>query len=268
MPLLDEQDKDKMQQSTQTVQPVQPMQPVQPAQPAQQPQSAVPQARPTVAGQQTQRPSRGTGFMGIKRVLGASQGSRVGQGVTSRLQSAGEAARTGLATAAQDFAKKAGEESDRLKRQKLEAQSTLKGIKEAQGEVADPTAEQQAAFQSIASGQVQSPMGLEQAEDLRIKAMQAGRLGALAGTQSGRQELLRQQFAQRGGYGAKQSALDALILGKTAGRELAQAKSGLAGIGREVSSEEQAAAQRARGLKEEATGLSREVLGDLGLYAG
>jgi hypothetical protein len=201
--------------------------------------------------------------MGIKRVLGASQGSRVGQGVTSRLQSAGEAARTGLTKATEKFEDKAGEESRRLGTQSQAARGALAGIMGAQGQAAAPTAEQQAAFQSIASGQLQSPMGLEQAEELRIKAEQAGRLGALAGTQSGRQELLRQQFAQRGGYGAKQSALDALILGKTAGKELAQARSGLAGIGREVSTEERAAAERARGLKEEATGLSRELLGGL-----
>jgi hypothetical protein len=318
MPLLDEQDKDKMQQSTQTVQPVQP---AQPAQAAQQPQSAAPQVRPAVAGQQTQRPSRGTGFMGIKRVLGASQGARVGQGVTSRLQSAGEAARTGLAEAKRGFEQKATEESERLGTQSRVARGALENIgkgtfrapvytgtlKEkfdqykrqvvpmdsgpnsanaafkkrneenflasltpeekqqydaANAAASIPSQREQEAFQSIASGQLQSPMGLEQAEELRIKAEQAGRLGALAGTQSGRQELLRQQFAQRGGYGAKQSALDALILGKTAGRELAQARSGLAGIGREVSSEEQAAAERARGLKEEATGLSRELLGE------
>lgn len=266
MPLIDEEDKKNqpgMQQPAQQQQ--QPMQ--QPVQPSmQQPKPAQPVARPSVTAPVAggpARPSRGTGFMGVKRVLGASQGARVGQAVTGRLQEAGEQARTGLAQARQQFQTEAGQAAQTMGSQAELARGALTGIAGGTGAVTGPTAEQQAAFQTLASGQYKGPMGLAGAEDLATKTMQAQRLGELAGTQAGRQELLRQQFAQRGGYGAKQSALDALILGKTAGKELAQARTGLTGLERELTTEQKAAAEQARGLKEKTAGLGRELLGGI-----
>lgn len=269
MPLIDEEDKKNQLGMQQPAQPQQqPMQ--QQAAPQQQQPSQIQPAvgKPPVVGQRQYQTGpvkqpRGTGFMGVKRVLGASRGARVGQAVTGRLQEAGELARTGLGQARQQFQTEAGQAAQTMGSQAELARGALAGIAGGTGAVMGPTQEQQAAFQTLASGQYKGPMGLAGAEDLATKTMQAQRLGELAGTQSGRQELLRQQFAQRGGYGAKQSALDALILGKTAGKELAQARTGLTGLERELTSEQKAAAEQARGLKEQTAGLSKELLGGI-----
>ncbi|NDD83945.1 hypothetical protein EBZ38_06670 [bacterium] len=96
-----------------------------------------------------------------------------------------------------------------------------------------PSAEQQAAFQQIATGQYTGPRELTGTEQLASKAYEAQQLGKLAGTAGGRQELLQQQFGQRGGYGSRLSALDALI------------------------------AEQAKALQAQASGLGREVLGEI-----
>ena len=270
MPLIDEEDKKNQPGMQQPAQPQQqPMQQQAAPQQQQQPGQMQPAVgKPPVVGQRQYQTGpvkqpRGTGFMGVRRVLGASQGARVGQAVTGRLQEAGELARTGLGQARQQFQTEAGQVAQTMGSQAELARGALAGIAGGTGAVAGPTAEQQAAFQTLASGQYKGPIGLAGAEDLATKTMQAQRLGELAGTQAGRQELLRQQFAQRGGYGAKQSALDALILGKTAGRELAQARTGLTGLEKELTTEQKAAAEQARGLKEKTAGLGRELLGGI-----
>lgn len=242
-----------------------------PAQPAAQPgaQPSAPSAQPApVAGggmqpQQVKPASKGTGFVGIRRILGASQGSRLGQQVGGRVQQAGQQARAGITGARQEFQQQAGRAGEQMQQQAGVAQQAVSGILGSTGEVAAPTAEQQAAFQQTAAGQYTGPKQLAGTEQLASKAYEAQQLGRLAGTTGGRQELLKQQFGGRGGYGAKLSALDALILGKTGGKELAQAKASTTGLEKELATGEMAASEQAKALQAKAAGFGKEALGAL-----
>jgi hypothetical protein len=232
-------------------------------------QQAAPVAQPApVAGagmqpQAAKPASKGTGFVGIRRILGASQGSRLGQQVGGRVQQAGKQARAGITGARQEFQIQAGRAGQEMEKQAGAAQEAVSGILGGTGEVAAPTAEQQAAFQKTAAGQYIGPKELTGAEQLASKTYEAQQLGRLAGSTAGRQELLQQQFGSRGGYGAKLSALDALILGKTGGKELAQAKAGTAGLEKELATGQMAASEQAKALQAKAAGFGKEALGAL-----
>jgi len=232
-----------------------------------QPATPVGQSTPGTGAAQPQQvkpASKGTGFVGVRRLLGASAGSRLGQQVGGRVQQAGEQARAGIAGARQEFQQKAGRAGEQMQQQAGAAKEAVSGILGATGATVAPSAEQQAAFQQIATGQYTGPRELTGTEQLASKAYEAQQLGKLAGTAGGRQELLQQQFGQRGGYGSRLSALDALILGKTGGRQLAQAKAGTTGLEKELATGEMAAAEQAKALQAQASGLGREVLGEIG----
>lgn len=237
-------------------------------------QPSAPSAQPApVAGggmqpQQVKPASKGTGFVGIRRILGASQGSRLGQQVGGRVQQAGQQARAGITGARQEFQQQAGRAGEQMQQQAGAAKEAVSGILGASGGVVAPSAEQQAAFQQIAAGQYTGPKQLAGGEQLASKTYEAQQLGKLAGTAGGRQELLQQQFGQRGGYGAKLSALDALILGKTGSKQLAQARAGTTGLEKELATGETAAAEQAKALQAKASGFGQEVLGEIQRGAG
>lgn len=269
--------------------------------------------------QQAKPASKGTGFVGIRRLLGASSGSRLGQQVGGRVQQAGQQARAGITGARQQFQEQAGRAGQEMEQQAGIAKQALSGIlsgtgytrpeytgslkekyenwqrravpmdfgpgsahdaaiernkteflssltpEEKQqyeaGQTASfmPTAEQQSAFQRIGAGQYTGPAQLAGAEQLASKAYEAQQLGKLAGSAAGRQELLQQQFGARGGYGSKLGALDALILGKTGGKQLAQARAGAAGLEKELATGQMAAGEQAKALQARAAGLSKDV---------
>lgn len=205
---------------------------------------------------------KGSGFSSVKKIIGASGKSRIGEAVTGRLQEAGEQARAGIAGSRQQFQTQAQQQRQQTQQQQQAAQSALSGIMGVPGGagMTPPTAQQQQATQSLLSGQYQGPTKLQDTETLRAKAAEAETMAQQAGTQYGRQQLLSQQFAQRGGYGARQSALDAMILGKTAGKQLAQAQSQVGGVSGELSAAEAGAQQTARALQQERAGYSKELM--------
>ena len=224
-----------------------------------------------VTPKQVKPSSRGSGFSGIKRIIGASKGSRLGETISGRLQSAGELARSGTAQSREAFQSEAGKQQEEAQKQFKTGMGAISGISQAGavqsgqlGQISQNiTPEQQQAFQGLVTGKYTGPTGLKDVEQLKAKAAEAESLGKLAGSQYGRQELLRQQFAQRGGYGAKQSALDALILGKTGGGQLAQARSGLMGLEEGVKEAEVGAQQTAKAIQQERAGYGKELLGGL-----
>jgi hypothetical protein len=228
-------------------------------------------AVPLAIGQQRvaqpQLYQRGTGFSGIKKIIGASQGSRLGEVVGGRLQQAGQNVRSDITTARQQFQTQAQQQQQQTQQQYTAAQNAMGAIALGGAPSGDMSnlagsisPEQQQAFQALTSGEYKGPTGLTDTSQLQAKAMEAEELGQLAGSQYGRQQLLSQEFGQRGGYGAKQSALDALILGKTAGKQLAQAQSGLTGISQNLAQAEATAQETGKSLKQQQAGYGKQLM--------
>lgn len=197
------------------------------------------QTRATQAAGQT----RGSGFTGVSKFLQANVGSRLGQQVAGRVQQAGQQVQTRLGEAKTGF--QAGLSEAQKQRQEQTAAATAALEKLRSGEMMiNP--EQQAAYQAAASGTIQTPQSLQDIQALQSQAGLAAKLAQGTQTAAGRMGLL-QQTVGRGSspYTRGQSALDALILGQSAG-ELAKARQGIGTLGRQVETEKRVAEEQAR----------------------
>ena len=115
------------------------------------------------------------------------------------------------------------------------------------------------AYQTAIKGEYTGPMGLEDVEGIQSEVAKAQALAGATQTTQGRIAAL-QQMLGRGSrqYTAGQSALDALILGQS-GKELQQARRGVAGLGKALGTQEQLAEEQAKQTGADIAGKGKEL---------
>lgn len=225
------------------------------------PSGTSPSPAPTVApANSTSGPApakQGTGFTNIQRVLGANQGNKLGVTVGSGITGQATQASQALGQAQQQFgtASQAGRvQYGQNEQQKL--QQILANPENASQEDIDFATKYR-------TGQYGGPTGLANTTSLQQQAAQAQALGQLAGSEGGRAGLL-QRFVGGAGYGGGQQKLDQLLLGRTGGSALAQARQQTLGLTGKEQTAEQAAGQQAQQYGSEAAGTRNEVTGKIG----
>jgi hypothetical protein len=204
---------------------------------------ATPSATQQTRATQAAGPIRGTGFTGVSKFLQANVGSRLGQQVSGRVQQAGQEAQSRLAQAKTGFETGLTQAQQERQQQTTAATAALEKLRAGEAAISP---EQQAAYQAAVSGTIQAPKALQDIGAVQTQANLAAKLAQGTQTAAGRMGLL-QQTVGRGPrqYTTGQSALDALILGQSAG-ELAKARQGIASLGRQVESEKLVAEEQAK----------------------
>lgn len=199
----------------------------------------------------------GTGFTNLQRILDANKNNKLGQAVGSGIGQVGNAARSSINQAGQQFQTKVGAEKGRLAGEESLANRVL-------GNVSAATDSDVTAFETIRSGESRGPKGLDNAEDIQSRAQGATQLGKQSGTQYGRQGLL-QRFVGGPNYNAGQQRLDSVLLGQGQGaNQLRQARQGVAGLSNEARTSTLAAEEVGKELEGNAKGLAENVIGQLG----
>lgn len=124
---------------------------------------------------------------------------------------------------------------------------------------APPATDGSQAYQTAIKGEYKGPMGLEDVEGIQTEIGRAQDLAGATQTTQGRIAAL-QQMLGRGSrlYTSGQSALDALILGQS-GKELQQARRGVAGLGRTLGAQEQLAEAQAKQTGADIAGKGKEL---------
>lgn len=115
------------------------------------------------------------------------------------------------------------------------------------------------AYQTAIKGEYKGPMGLEDVEGIQAEIGRAQDLAGATQTTQGRIAAL-QQMLGRGSrlYTSGQSALDALILGQS-GKELQQARRGVAGLGRALGAQDSLAEEQAKQTAADIVGKGKEL---------
>lgn len=181
---------------------------------------------------------KGTGFTNIQKIIGASQGNKLGEAVAGGVQRAGEKARSAVQQAGEKFGQQVQQAGNVQARQ--EQATNLLG----QARAGQLTDEQAAQGQKLIRGEYEGPRDIENASRLAAGAIEAEQLGRAGASGEGRQALL-QRFVGAPQYSYGQQKLDTLLLG--ADREaLSQARAATRGIGDEAVNRIQAARGQAQ----------------------
>lgn len=165
----------------------------------------------------------GTGYTNIQRLIGANRQNQLGQAVGGGIQQAGQQARQQVQQAGQQFQQQTEqnkfdtEQNRQIAQQGLSAPVNLVGT------------EQGKQFGNLIAGNYAGPTGLQNQQALQSQATEASQLGRAIGSQAGQMGLL-QRFVGKPQYQAGQQRLDALLLGQTGGRQLAEARRATAGL--------------------------------------
>lgn len=219
--------------------------------------SPAPSAAPATSTSGPAPAKQGTGFTNIQRVLGANVGNKLGSTVGSGITGQATQASQALGQAQQQFG--TASQAGRVQYGQNEQQK-LQQI------LANPENASQADIDfatKYRTGQYGGPAGLAGTTGLQQQAAQAQALGQLAGSEGGRAGLL-QRFVGGAGYGGGQQKLDQLLLGRTGGPALAQARQQTLGLTGKEQTAEQAAGQQAQQFGSEAAGTRNEVTGKIG----
>jgi hypothetical protein len=163
------------------------------------------QSRRMQVGQQQ---PKATGFTNIQRVIGASQGNRLGSTVAGGVRQAGQQAQSALEKSREEFQK--GLSQSNLATEENQAAASGLIQRAGQGQIGDEDLSQ---AQKFREGQFTGPTQIENASRLGMQASSAESLGRLGTSEGGRQALL-QKFVGRPGYAAGQQKLDTLLLGQ------------------------------------------------------
>jgi hypothetical protein len=198
------------------------------------------------AGQQ------GTGFTNIQRVIGASQGNKLGSAVTSGVQKVGQNVKQNIAQSGQKFQQ--GVQGAQLNTQQNQQQSSGLVDRAAAGQNLSQQDLDQA--ETFRRGDYKGPMELENAAQLAGQGVEAETLGRLGSTAGGRQGLL-QRFVGAPQYSAGQQKLDTLLLGGNK-----EALSGIRGSVRGLGDEAIKAVETARGQAQQAGALNKQFGAD------
>lgn len=219
--------------------------------------SASQRARASQAGGPT---ARGTGFTGVGRYLQANVGSGLGQRVAGRVAQTGQQAAARLGQSVRGFGEQLGATKQQFGNQLGAARGALQSIiagTDGPNQTVDPTA----AYHAVTTGEFKAPTGLQNIQGIQSQAALAGELAKGTETSKGRMGLLREMLG-RGtrGYTSGQSALDSLILGQSGG-QLAAARRGALGLGRQVEAQRSLAEEQARQTGAEFAGAGKELAG-------
>jgi hypothetical protein len=234
-----------------------------PAPQAMQPQPGIAQVGGPPRGSQQARaaqgagPAKTSGFTGAGKILQANVGSRLGQQMAGRVAQAGQQAGQRLGQAVGQFQTGLGQAQTQAGQAYTAGQAALgqiiDGVPQQQVAATEPAPAPVAppmdasqAYQTAIKGEYTGPMGLEDVEGIQSEVAKAQTLAGATQTTQGRIAAL-QQMLGRGSrqYTTGQSALDALILGQS-GKELQQARRGVAGLGKALGTQEQLAEEQAK----------------------
>jgi hypothetical protein len=211
------------------------------------------QSRRMQAGQQQ---PKATGFTNIQRVIGASQGNRLGSTVAGGVQQAGQQATSALEKSREQFQKGLQESSLATDENKQAAQGLIQ--RAGQGQIGEQDLSQ---AQKFREGQFTGPTQLQDAARLGLQASSAEQLGRMGGTEGGRQALL-QKFVGRPGYASGQQRLDTLLLGQD--REaINQARAAASGLSSQAAREIESAAAQAQTTAQANKQFAEQFTGDV-----
>lgn len=201
----------------------------------------------------------GSGFTNLSRYLQANRSNKLGQTVASGVQQAGQQARGAVQQAGQQFQEKAGQERARLGAQEQKAGQIIGA---ATGETGE---EDVKTVQNVLGAEFKGPTGVQNAEEVRARAQEAGSLGRAGGSEAGRFGLLQRYVGQgRPAYSAGQQRLDQMLLGQTGQQQLRQARAGAVGVESETERQIAAAAEQGKELQGQARQVAEATKGKLG----
>lgn len=191
---------------------------------------------------------QGSGYTNIQRIVQANQGNNLGQAVGQGIQKAGQQVSGQLGQAQNQFQQDTTQNTSNTDANNQLAQSVLANP----DQYVDATGAQQTAngvkgnqFQQLLSGVYQGPQTLNNIQQLQGQASDVSQLNKAIGSAGGRMGLL-QRFVGGPQYNSGQQTLDSLLLGKSGGQDLAQARLATAGLGQKVSGAEQGAEAQAQ----------------------
>lgn len=204
------------------------------------------------------RQPAGSGFTNLQKILQANQQNKLGSTIAGGINQAGDAARSNIIKAGQEFETAANVEKQRQAGENQRVDRVLTAPEAAADEDVK-------AFETIRGGEYTGPKSLTNAGELANQAQNASQLGQAVGSEGGRQGLL-QRFAGSGKkYTPGQQRLDALLLGQTGGNEqLRTARRSVSGLDNLQASKEQAASEVGKGLQGGVQGLKESAINRIG----
>lgn len=208
---------------------------------------------------------QGSGYTNIGRVLQANQGNRLGQAVAGGVQQAGQQAATNVQQAGQQFNQQAqANRFDTDANQQL-VQNVLADPSQYGGPVDQNSdlSNQGSMFSKLISGQYGGPTELQNNAQLQAQVGGVQQLGKALGSSSGQIGLL-QQAVGGNNYGAGKQNLDQLLLAKTGGPAVGQARRQALGLGNVLNTQEAGAQALGQELGAKAQDFGQNVQNQFG----
>lgn len=186
---------------------------------------------------------RGSGFVGLQQYLGLNReaGERMGGDFASQVEREGQAAMSGVDAASAAYNNAAGV-----------------------GITYDPNSNVPGAMANVdrANRVLGATPGAFGSDALALQAANAQRTARMAGSEVGRQTLLRQQYGQNAPYSQGASMLDAALAGRGGGQRLDKAAGGFSRLREYLGTAQSTAEGQAADAKKRAG----EALGQAGAY--
>lgn len=179
--------------------------------------------------QPKEKQKQGTGYTNIQRVLGANVGSKLGSAVKTGIQQQAQGVQQQTQQAKSQF--EMGVAQGRLDTDEAKAAREA-AIKRLSGPgYTGPSEEEIQQFSKFRSGQYSGPKSIENEQELLSKAADVSGMARGLGTAEGRQGILQQYVGQSPSYSAGKSAIDQLLLGRSA-EDIKAARAAAMGLGR------------------------------------
>lgn len=188
--------------------------------------------------------TQGSGYTNIQRIVQANQGNKLGQTVGQGIQKAGQQVSGQLNQAQNQFKQQTGQNQVNTDQNQQLANNVLDNP----DQFIDPNSaqgQQGNQFTQLLGGVYQGPKTLQNAQQLQGQASDVAQMNQALGSAGGRMGLLS-RFVGNPQYNSGQQRLDSLLLGKSQGQDLANARLATAGLGQKVSGAEQGAEAQAQ----------------------
>jgi len=189
----------------------------------------------------------GSGYTNIQRIVQANQGNNLGKTVGQGIQQAGQQVSGQLGQAQNQFQQQTGQNQVNTDANNQLSQSVLDNP----DQYVDASGAQQTAngvkgnqFSQLLSGVYKGPQTLGNIQQLQGQAADVTQMNKALGSAGGRMGLLS-RFVGNPQYNSGQQTLDSLLLGKSQGQDLSNARLATAGLGQKVSGAEQGAEAQA-----------------------
>jgi hypothetical protein len=193
----------------------------------------------------------GTGFTNLNRLIGVNQNNRLGSTIGGGINTQAQTARQGV----QDASSRFNQDSEA---KRLDTDANKQRVQTVLGGVENATDDDVKAFETFRAGRYEGPKQLDNQQQLLNTAQSAETLGNLGTTQGGRQALL-QRFVGGAGYNQGKQRLDNLLLGRSAGDNLRNARRETAGLTDTVQNAAGSAVERANYLANQARAFGQDV---------